>query len=219
MTQKISKATFSRLPVYLNFLKSLPVNGNVYISATSIAASLGMGEVQVRKDLAAISGTGKPKVGYVASSLIAELEEFLGYNDVDDAVIVGAGKLGRALLEYEGFPNYGLNIVAAFDIDENIVGETESGKKIFHMSRFDELCRRMNVRMGIITVPAKYAQQVCDKMIENGIMAILNCAPVHLEVPKGILVQDENMATALALLSGHLKEKLKTAENNRFNND
>lgn len=213
MTQKISKATFARLPVYLNYLKSLPENGSPTISATGIAAALGMGEVQVRKDLAAVSGAGKPKVGYVVRDLMAELEDFLGYNDVDDAVIVGAGRLGRALLEYEGFHNYGLNIVAAFDEDESVVGETENGKQIFHMSRFDDLCRRMNIRMGIITVPAAAAQTVCDRMIANGILAILNFAPAHLEAPKEILIQDENMATALALLSGHLKKKLKTAEN------
>lgn len=213
MAQKISKATFSRLPVYLNYLKSLPDDANAYISATSIATALGMGEVQVRKDLAAISGAGKPKVGYVIKALKFELEEFLGYNDVDDAVIVGAGKLGRALLEYEGFANYGLNIVAAFDENVNCVCETPSGKNIFHMSRFDEMCKAQNIRMGIICVPAVCAQQICDRMIDNGILAILNFAPAHLEVPKGILVQDENMATALAILSGHLKEKLKTAEN------
>ena len=89
----------------------------------------------------------------------------------------------------------------------------ENGKQIFHMSRFDDLCRRMNIRMGIITVPAAAAQSVCDRMIANGILAILNFAPAHLEAPKEILIQDENMATALALLSGHLKKKLKTAEN------
>ncbi len=211
--QKISKATFSRLPVYLNYLKTIPAEAGQYISATSIAGALGMGEVQVRKDLASISGAGRPKVGYVVTDLIAELQEFLGYNDVDDAVIVGAGKLGRALLDYEGFKGYGLNIVAAFDADPSAEGETESGKKIFPMSRFSELCRRMNIQMGILTVPAPCAQQVCNMMIDNGIMAILNFAPTHLEVPKGILVQDENMATALALLSGHLKEKLKTADN------
>ncbi|MBR1810631.1 MAG: redox-sensing transcriptional repressor Rex [Clostridia bacterium] len=205
---KVSKATFSRLPAYLNYLKSLPEGGGTYISATGIAAAMGLGEVQVRKDLASVSGSGKPKVGYVISTLIRELEDFLGYNDVNDAVIVGAGKLGKAILDYSGFGNYGLNIIAAFDADETVLGETPTGKRIYHIEAFDDFVKQKNIKMGIITVPERYAQTVCDRMIKNGVLAILNFAPVHLDVPAGILVQDENMATALAVLSGHLKAKL-----------
>ncbi|MBQ6018990.1 MAG: redox-sensing transcriptional repressor Rex [Clostridia bacterium] len=205
----ISKAAFARLPAYLNYLKSLPAESGPYISATSIAAAMNLGDVQVRKDLAAVSGSGKPKVGYVLTTLISELEDYLGYHDVDDAVIVGAGKLGIALLEYGGFANYGLNILAAFDEDESVTGTTPDGKKVLHMSQFDSFVRKKGVKMGILTVPAESAQQVCDRMIENGILAILNFAPVHLETPEGILVQDENMATALAALSTHLKERIR----------
>ena len=117
VNRSISKQTLLRLPLYLNYMKQLGENTPEHISATTIAEALRLNHVVVRKDLAAVSSAGKPKVGYNTAALIAELEEFLGYNDVDDAIIVGAGKLGKALLTYGGFKDCGMNIVAAFDID------------------------------------------------------------------------------------------------------
>lgn len=204
--KEISKSTVKRLPVYLSYLKSLPENSPAHISATALAAALGMGEVQVRKDLALISNGGRPKIGYLRETLIGDIENFLGYTNTNDAVLVGAGKLGRALLGYGGFAEYGLNIVAAFDSDDALIGTSKSGKPIMHMSRLDEFCRKHKILIGIITVPSEYAQAVCDRMIENGIKAIWNFAPKHLDVPEGILVQTENMAASLALLSKHLSE-------------
>ncbi len=203
----ISKSVLQRLPIYLGYLKSLPHTAPLNISATTLAAALKMGEVQVRKDLALVSSSGKPKIGYIASDLIEYIEKFLGYKDVNDAVILGAGKLGRALLDYKGFEAYGLNIVGAFDIDDSLACKTESEKYIFSLSKFDDLCKRMKIRIGIITVPAESAQVVCDLMIKNGILAIWNFAPTHLCVPDNILVQNENMASSLALLSHHLIEQ------------
>lgn len=208
----ISQATLKRLPVYFTYLKSLSPHGPANISATAIAAALDMGEVQVRKDLASVSKAGRPKVGYAVVDLIHELEAFLGYDDVTDAVIVGAGKLGRALLDYGGFSEYGLNIVAGFDIKESLEGETEGGKSIFGLSRFSDLCRRLNIRIGIITVPAESAQAACDLMVENGIVAILNFAPVHLKVPEGVLLQNENIAASLAGLSNRLLKQISREE-------
>lgn len=204
--KEISKATVKRLPVYLSYLKNMSEEGLSHISATALAAALGMGEVQVRKDLALISDGGRPKIGYLREGLIRDLEDFLGYSNTNDAVLVGAGKLGRALLGYSGFAEYGLNIVAAFDSDDALVGTSKSGKPIMHMSRLDEFCRKHKILIGVITVPSEYAQQVCDRMIANGIKAIWNFAPKHLDVPDDILVQSENMAASLALLSKHLSE-------------
>ena len=194
MEKEISKATLKRLPTYLSYLKSMPADAPANISATALAAGLKMGEVQVRKDLALVSSGGRPKIGYNRERLIADIEDFLGYGDTNDAVLIGAGKLGRALLGYSGFAEYGLNIVAAFDSNDAIIGTTKSGKPIMHLSRLAETCRRFKVKIGIITVPAEYAQAVCDLLIENGIMAIWNFAPKHLSVPENILVQNENMA-------------------------
>lgn len=207
MTQNISKHTLQRLPMYLSYIKGLPEDAPKNISATTIAEALQLNDVQVRKDLASVSSSGKPKVGYNVKDLIAELEAFLGYNDIDNAVIVGAGSLGKALLNYSGFKAYGLNIIAAFDLCEE---PTEfQGKTVFPIAQLESFCRKVNIHIGIITVPALSAQEICDLLVNSGIRAIWNFAPVHLVVPDGILVQNENMASSLALLSNHLREQMK----------
>ncbi len=203
--KELSKAVLKRLPGYLAYLKSLPEDGNVYISATSIACALDMGEVQVRKDLAVVSKAGKPKVGFPRAELMENISRYLCYDNTTDAILVGAGKLGQALLGYSGFAEYGLNILAAFDIAPTPGGE----KPILPMEQLASYCREHNVHMGIITVPADYAQQVCDLLISCGIKAIWNFAPVHLDVPANTLVQNENMATSLAVLSMHLQAQMK----------
>ena len=208
MEKEISRATLKRLPTYLSYLKALPSEASANISATALAAGLHMGEVQVRKDLALVSDGGRPKIGYNREHLIADIESFLGYGNSNDAVLIGAGKLGRALLGYGGFAEYGLNIVAAFDANDTLIGTTNGGKPIMHLSRLGEVCQRYKIKIGIITVPAEYAQGVCDLLIENGILAIWNFAPKHLNVPDGILVQNENMAASLALLCKHLNERM-----------
>ena len=209
MAQKeISKAVLKRLPTYLTYLKAMPENGQTHISATALAAALNMGEVQVRKDLALVSNGGRPKVGYPRDVLIADIEAFLGYGNINDAVLIGAGKLGLALLGYSGFAEYGLNIVAAFDNSPEMVGQIRSGKEILPVSMLEEFCRKQKIKIGIITVPAEHAQEVCNLLIEAGIAAIWNFAPAHLDVPEEILVQNENMAASLALLSKHLLEHM-----------
>ena len=206
--KELSKAVLKRLPGYLNYLKTLTDENAPYISATALANALGMGEVQVRKDLAAVSSGGKPKVGYHRESLIDDIEQFLGYDNTHNAVLIGAGKLGLALLGYNGFDAYGLQILAAFDAKPS-AERSDTGKCIYTMDHLESFCRANKVRMGIITVPAAHAQQVCDEMIAAGIKAIWNFAPTHLEVPENILVQNENMATSLAVLSMHLQAQMK----------
>ena len=206
MSSNISKQTLQRLPLYLSYIKALPADAPKNISATMIAEALQLNDVQVRKDLASVSSSGKPKVGYNVKDLVAELESFLGYDNVDDAIIVGAGSLGKALLNYGGVKAYGLNVLAAFDLCEEPV--EFQGKTIFPIDQLEAVCRRMNIHIGIITVPAASAQEICDSLVKSGVRAIWNFAPVHLVVPEGILVQNENMASSLALLSNHLREQL-----------
>lgn len=206
--KEISKAVLKRLPIYLSYLKSLPQGSCVYISATALANALGMGEVQVRKDLAMVSDGGRPKIGYHRESLMDDISQFLGYDNTTDAILVGAGKLGQALLGYSGFEAYGLNILAAFDVNPQAT-KTVEGKPILPMEELENFCYANKILMGIITVPADQAQQVCDKLIACGIKAVWTFAPVHLDVPDHILVQSENMATSLALLSMHLQAQIK----------
>lgn len=206
--KKISKSVLKRLPGYLAYLKSMPENSPPHISATALAGALGMGEVQVRKDLAMVSDGGRPKIGYLREALIDDIEQFLGYDNTTDAVLIGAGKLGQALMAYKGFEEYGLNILAAFDRSSD-KERTVEGRPVYNISRLDQFCRTHKVLMGIITVPAESAQGVADLLIANGIKAIWNFAPTHLDVPAGILVQNENMATSLAVLSVHLQAQIK----------
>ena len=206
--KEIYKAVLKRLPGYLSYLKTMQPGASPYISATALANALGMGEVQVRKDLAMVSDGGRPKIGYLRERLIDDLEQFLGYDNTTDAVLIGAGKLGQALLGYSGFDAYGLNILAA--VDANPAAEkTVDGKPIYPISQLEGFCKINKVLMGIITVPAEHAQSVCDQLIACGIKAIWTFAPTHLEVPEHILVQYENMATSLAVLSMHLQAQIK----------
>ena len=206
--KEISKAVLKRLPGYLSYLKSIPEDASPYISATGLANALGMGEVQVRKDLAMVSDGGRPKIGYLRESLIEDISQFLGYDNTTDAILVGAGKLGQALLGYSGFAAYGLNILAAFDAAVSAQQVVE-GKTVYPVEQLEAFCKQNNVLMAIITVPADHAQEVCDRLIKCGIKAVWNFAPTHLDVPGGILVQNENMATSLAVLSMHLQAQIK----------
>ena len=208
-TQKASRKLLERLPVYLNYLKSLPEETN-NVSATSIALALGLGHVQVRKDLAKVSDEGRRRTGRSREKLIRDIEEYLDYATTTGTVLVGAGKLGRALLDYEGFDELGLNVMAAFD--RNPAGkQTEQGKPIYPMGRLELFCKRYDVRIGIIAVPAESAQEVCDQLVACGVKAIWNFAPVHLRVPDSVVVQSENLAASLAALCMQLKEKREIA--------
>lgn len=202
----ISKATLGRIPVYLEFLKSLPYESGKYISATAIAKELSLGEVQVRKDLATISGAGKPKLGYLTTELIENLESFFGNDGFTLAVLVGAGKLGKALLDYDEFKKFGIKIAAAFDSNEQAI--SINGKvKIQPINEFEDFCRANNIQLGIITVGVGSAQAVCDKMLECGITAIWNFAPCKLNVPDGVILENENLALSLAYLNNQINKK------------
>ncbi len=199
----IPKATLGRLPVYLEYLKSLPVSSGETISATAIARALSLGDVQVRKDLAAVSGAGKPKIGYERTKLIEDLERHLGYERLTGAVLVGAGKLGRALLDYDGFEAFGVRIVAGFDSNERAL-QLSGAKEILPIKDIERYCKEHRVRLGIITVGQGSAQEVCDILVRCGIEAIWNFAPCQLKVPEGVILKQENLALSLAYLNNQI---------------
>ena len=199
----IPKATLGRLPQYLEYLRSLPEIRRT-ISATAIAKALSLGDVQVRKDLATVCGAGKPKIGYETEKLITDIESHLGSERLTNAVLVGAGKLGRALLDYDGFEDFGVKIVAGFDCNETVL--TKGTKDILPIRDIEVYCREHDVKLGIITVGQGSAQDVCDKLVESGIKAIWNFAPVALKVPKGVLLKQENLALSLAYLKGQISK-------------
>lgn len=195
----ISVTCLQRLPIYLNYLKTL--EGDGFISSGAIARALGMGEVLVRKDLAYTSAQGRTRVGYKKSELISALEEFLGCNDKKNAVLVGAGGLGSALLGYGGFKNYGIELVAAFDNNDKKVGKIISGKPVFPMSELGKKIKETGAPLAVICVPAGVAQAVADELCASGIKAILNFAPVLLHADEGVTVRNIDVAANLAILS------------------
>lgn len=202
MNKNITSQTLSRLPLYFNYLTSLPEsrkNGN--ISATAIAEALGLNDVQVRKDLASVSQGGRPKVGYVTNELIGDIGKFLGFANHDGVVVVGMGNFGRAMLENKSFADYGFEVVCGFDCDENLVGTEINGKPIMDVSMLREFCQNRNIHIGIITVPESAAQEVCNEMAEAGIKYILNFAPIYLTAPAGIAIHNENISITLAMLA------------------
>lgn len=204
----ISRKLLRRLPIYLNYMKSLPEDME-NISATRMAAALDLGDVMVRKDLAKVSSGGRRKLGYVRANLIQDIEEFLDMNRITCAVIVGAGKLGQALLDYEGFEKSGLNLMAGFDIHP--AGKQFScSKPVYPMNRLESFCHHYDVRIGVIAVPAESAQTVCNQLVACGIRAIWNFAPTHLQVPEGVVVQTENLAVSLTALRMQLKNQVES---------
>ena len=203
--QEISKATIARMPLYLHFLQEEASKGAKYISSTVIAQNISVSSVLVRKDLALVaSEAGRPRMGFAINRLIVDIEKFLGYDNLSEAIIVGAGGLGRAMLGYEGFINNGLNIVAAFDINQAVIGKVIAGKNIMPLSKMQAFVMENNIRIGIITVPKEAAQDVLNQMVEAGIKAIWNFAPAPLRAPKDVVLKTEDLAASLAMLAGKM---------------
>ena len=201
----VSKATIDRLPLYLRFLQEASANGERYISSSVIAQSMSVSSVLVRKDLAVVSSNaGVPRKGFGVATLITDIEKFLGYDNLSDVVIVGAGGLGKAFLGYEGFKNNGMNIVAAFDKNPDLVGGSVAGKPILPMEQFQEFIEEKKIRIGIIAVPKSAAQEVLDEMVTAGIRAVWNFAPATLITPKGVVLKTEDLAASLSILAGNL---------------
>ena len=199
----IPKATLGRIPTYIQYLTSLPEEEE-FISATRIARGLALGEVQVRKDLAMISGSGKPRIGYERVALIAALEKHVGASSLTNAVLVGVGQLGRALLDHGGFEEFGVRIIAGFDSNESILKISRT-KTVLPIKDIEAFCKENDVKIGIITVGPGSAQEVFDKLISCGIRAIWNFAPCALSVPDGVILKQENLALSLAHLNSQIK--------------
>ena len=200
----VSRKLLKRLPVYLNYLKNLPED-SPNVSATAMAKALELGDVQVRKDLAKIS-TGRRRTGRNRHQLMQDIEAYLNFAEETGTIVVGAGKLGRALLDYAGFEEAGFNVMAGFDIAPSI-DISEGGKPIYSISRLEHFCKHYDVHIGVIAVPAESAQQICDSLIACGIRAIWNFAPIHLQVPDHVIVHSENLAVSLTSLRVQLKDR------------
>ncbi|MBP3876414.1 MAG: redox-sensing transcriptional repressor Rex [Lachnospiraceae bacterium] len=198
-----------RMPYYLEYLEDAVQKGHREISAASIASELGLSDVLVRKDLAAVSTkSGRPKAGFEADTLIEDIRNYMGYHHIKKAVLAGAGSLGKALLRNGEFRKYGLQIVAAFDIRRSLIHRRIGDVEVYSLTRLRDYCLENQIQIGIITVPADAAQDVALRMADGGIRAIWNFAFVKLHLPEQILVQNEDLASSLAMLSQHLQQDL-----------
>jgi redox-sensing transcriptional repressor len=196
--------TIRRIPVYLRILQDYKRNGIKWASATDIALELELKPIQVRKDMAFTSITGKPNKGYNVQQLIIAIKEFLGWDNIINAVLVGSGALGSAILGFEGVQEHGLNIMSAFDNDQSKIGTEIHDIEILPLTMLDEIISRQNIKVGIITVPAFSAQKIAELLIEAGIKGIWNFSPVKLKTPEHVIVQREDLSCGLAVLSAKL---------------
>ena len=198
--KNVSEPTLKRLPVYLHYLQKAKEKGVLTISAPIIGKELNCDPTQIVKDLAVTGVKGRPRIGYNIYEVIQAVESFLGFNKPNEAFLVGAGNLGAALLAYPEFAAYGIKIVAAFDNSIDKIGKSKSGINILHIDKFDDLTRRLNVKIAIITTPANVAQTVAEKVVASGIKAIWNLTPVNLSLPDEVIVQNTSMYSNVAVL-------------------
>ncbi|MBL1211731.1 MAG: redox-sensing transcriptional repressor Rex [Ignavibacteriae bacterium] len=201
--------TIRRLPKYIHMLKRLKIENVLYVSATTIAHELKIEPILVRKDLSITGIIGKPKVGFEVEELIASITQFLNWNNTEDAFIIGVGALGEAILGYSGFKDYGLNIIAGFDIDKKKIGKKIFGVEILPLDSLEDLIKRMHINIGVLTVPASESQEICDSMVSSGIKAIWNFSPIALQVPDEVILENVHLSQSLAVLTHKLAKKLK----------
>lgn len=204
---EIPKPTLGRLPLYYRVLVAAEETGVEILSSAELGESAGVDSAQVRKDLTYFGQFGRPGVGYNVANLLMELERILGLKNPNEAVLVGAGRLGMAICNYPGFSRYGLKIVAMFDVDPEKIGQQLDGLEVFSLEKLERIVGKLGIQIGIITTPAPSAQQVAQKLVAAGVRAIWNFAPVNLKVPPGIILHNEDLAVGLATLSHYLSGK------------
>lgn len=193
--------TIRRYPIYLRAIKAKIAGGELTVSSAVLAEELGLDPVLTRKDLAMSGVSGKPRRGYPAKELCDAINRALGWDNATDAVLVGVGSLGRALLGYSGFEEQNLSIAAAFDSDPALVGKTIHGVKVHPMTDLTRLVQRLKVKLGILTVPTSAAQKCADEIVAAGIKGILSFCPVQIDVAADVTVQNVDLAQSLAVLS------------------
>ncbi|MDR1937936.1 MAG: redox-sensing transcriptional repressor Rex [Tannerellaceae bacterium] len=204
MIWKPPEPTLRRLPWYLAFVKLLKGRGEMYVSSTQIAKEINVDPSQVAKDLSFVNISGKTRVGYEIETLIAVLEDFLGFTVQHKALLFGVGSLGAALLQDSGLKQYGLEIVAGFDVRRELAGTSINGIPVFHISEFPFRQKKLDATIGVITVPVDQAQSVTDHIIAEGVKALWNFTPFRIRVPDGVVVQNTSMYAHLAVMFNRL---------------
>jgi len=205
----ISYSTIRRIPLYLPAIRQAAQDGQKTISSARIAEMLRLDPVLVRKDIASLGTPGQARIGFDVQEVLGRIEKILGLNSRNNAFVIGAGNLGRALANYAGFEGYGLKIVGLFDADPDVVGTKVAGIPVLSMEKFEHLVQRMHIQIAILTVPAGAAGQCAELAVRAGIRAIWNFTPTKLHLPPPVIVERVDLAASLAVLSS----KLATAAN------
>ncbi|MBU1044020.1 MAG: redox-sensing transcriptional repressor Rex [Candidatus Omnitrophica bacterium] len=205
--KSFSVPTLRRLPLYLKIARREQSAGKLIISCSDIARECRLDPILVRKDIASTGVVGQARCGFPIDKLIEAVEIFLGWRGGKDAFLVGVGHLGAALLKYEKFQEHGLMIIAAFDIDKQKTKQKIGNIPVFLISKLPDLAKRMRVPIGIITVNADTAQDIADIMVDAGIKAIWNFAPIVLKVPESILVENVSLSASLGVLTSQLNRQ------------
>lgn len=185
---KVPEPTLRRLPWYLSNIKLMKEKGEQYVSSTQISKEINIDASQIAKDLSYVNISGRTRVGYNIDALIEVLESFLGFTNMHKAFLFGVGSLGAALLRDSGLHHFGLEIVAAFDVNPELVGKDLNGIPIFHSDDFEAKMKEYDVNIGVLTVPINIAQEITDKMVDGGIKAVWNFTPFRIRVPENIVV-------------------------------
>ncbi|EFF53933.1 CoA binding domain protein [Bacteroides ovatus SD CMC 3f] len=196
--------TLRRLPWYLSNIKLMKEKGEQYVSSTQISKEINIDASQIAKDLSYVNISGRTRVGYNIDALIEVLESFLGFTNMHKAFLFGVGSLGAALLRDSGLHHFGLEIVAAFDVNPELVGKDLNGIPIFHSDDFEAKMKEYDVNIGVLTVPINIAQEITDKMVDGGIKAVWNFTPFRIRVPENIVVQNTSLYAHLAVMFNRL---------------
>ncbi len=199
--RKISDSTVRRLALYLRFLEESAAQGLATISSADLAQRGGTTPAQVRKDLSLFGSFGKRGLGYSVPELAAQIRDILGLKRTHRVVLVGAGKMGGALLHYQGFRQHGFDVSAIYDRDPKKIGSRWNGLLVRDIRHVETDLKKEPVEIAILVTPAESAQEVADRLVRAGVKAILNFAPVQLSVPRDVAVQTVNMALELETLS------------------
>ena len=201
---KVPEPTLRRLPWYLSNIKLMKEKGEQYVSSTQISNEINIDDSQISNDLSYVNISGRTRVGYNIDALIEVLESFLGFTNMHKAFLFGVGSLGAALLRDSGLHHFGLEIVAAFDVNPELVGKDLNGIPIFHSDDFEAKMKEYDVNIGVLTVPINIAQEITDKMVDGGIKAVWNFTPFRIRVPENIVVQNTSLYAHLAVMFNRL---------------
>jgi redox-sensing transcriptional repressor len=211
----IPEPTLRRLPWYLAYLKLEADMGADYVSSTQISRAINVSASQIAKDLSLVNVAGKTRVGYDVRELVDVLETFLGFKSPHQAFLFGVGSLGGALLQDRGLLQFGMQIVAGFDVNPQVVGREIHGIPVYHIDEFPKKQAEMGVPIGILTVPIDQAQHTAEQIVIGGIKAVWNFTPYRIRLPRHIVVQNTSIYAHLAVMFNRLETQEPTVKKNK----